>query len=917
MYPAHLQRQLSRLWAADWLVNVFKQSVDILSIYRLVSNINLVKVMNSAHNTVYLKDYTPYPFTLSSLALDFQLFDDLTLVTAVMVYEKREEEADLHLKGEELELVSLLLDGREWRWQEEEGGIVVQNVPSRFELQITTRIFPEKNKALEGLYRSGGMYCTQCEAEGFRKITFFPDRPDVLTRYTTRIEADKASCPVLLSNGNLIESGDCKNGRHFAVWQDPFAKPSYLFALVAGELYPLEDEFITCSGRRVTLKIFVEKQNVGRCEHAMRSLKKAMRWDEEIFGLEYDLDIFMIVAVDDFNMGAMENKGLNIFNSKYILTSPDSATDQDYLGVESVIAHEYFHNWTGNRITCRDWFQLSLKEGLTVFRDQEFSSDMNSRAIQRIDDVEILKAVQFKEDSGPMAHPVRPDNYVEINNFYTATVYNKGAEVIRMIHTLIGAENFRKGMDLYFARHDGQAVTCEDFVAAMADASGVDLSQFFLWYQQSGTPTLTVATTWDKESGRYELEIEQYCADTPGQSDKKPFHIPITIGLLGENGELPLGQQGEVEQVLELRERKQRFVFEGLSAGKKPVLSLLRGFSAPVTVENFYEDEELAFLAVHDSDLYNRWDSVCSLAGKEILRVARQLQRTGNAEVESFFLSTISNILALHNESSDSALLARSLHLPVEIILAQLMEPVDPDALHQARELVMTSIAAACQSVLLQLYHDNKTSGEYSIEPAEIGKRSLKNAALRYLMALRPLPEEILSLCVQQYNEAENMTDTIAALGCLNNVEGDVRQQVFADFYQKWQENPLVLDKWFRLQALSFLPDTLERVKKLMEDPAFSLTNPNKVRSLIGSFSAANHYRFHNEDGAGYRFLADRIIDLNGINPQIASRLVAPLIIWRRYEPVRAELMQQQLHRIAAVEGLSKDVYEVVNKSLQ
>ncbi len=885
----------------------------------MLSNINLVKIMNNSHNAVFLKDYHPYPFSLSSLELDFQLFDDATEVSAIAHYKKKGECSDLHLKGEELELLSLLLDGREWRWKKEEGGIVVEDVPSSFTLQITTRIYPEKNKALEGLYRSGGMYCTQCEAEGFRKITFFPDRPDVLTRYTTRIEADKTSCPVLLSNGNLIKEGDCANGRHFAIWQDPFAKPSYLFALVAGELYPLEDEFITRSDRKVILKIFVEKQNIGRCDHAMVSLKKAMRWDEEVFGLEYDLDIFMIVAVDDFNMGAMENKGLNIFNSKYILTSPDSATDQDYLGVESVIAHEYFHNWTGNRVTCRDWFQLSLKEGLTVFRDQEFSSDMNSRAIQRIDDVGVLKAVQFKEDSGPMAHPVRPDNYMEINNFYTATVYNKGAEVIRMIHTLIGAENFRKGMDLYFARHDGQAVTCEDFVAAMADASGADLSQFFLWYQQAGTPKLQVSTRWDKEARRYELEVEQSCAATPGQSDKKPFHIPLKIALLDENGALAVDADGAMEKVIELRQQKQKFVFDGLAGAKKPVLSFLRGFSAPVEVKDFQSDKDLAFLAVYDSDLYNRWDSICRLAGKEILRVAALLQKNEKAEVLPAFIDMITNILAVYREegaNGDSALLARSLLLPMEMILAQQMQPIDPDALHQARELVMTAIATQCQAAFLQLYNENNSAGEYSISPEEIGKRSLKNMALRYLMSLQPLPEEMLSLCLQQYKKAQNMTESIAALGCLNNVEGDVRQQAFDDFYQKWQENPLVLDKWFRLQATSFLPDTLKRVQQLMADPAFSLTNPNKVRALIGSFSAANHYRFHHQSGDGYHFLADQVIALNGINPQIASRLFAPLVGWRRYEPLRAGLMQQQLQRIAAVEELSKDVYEVVSKSL-
>ncbi|MBM9520087.1 aminopeptidase N [Desulforhopalus vacuolatus] len=868
----------------------------------------------SEHDTIRLSDYKPFPFALDTIELEFQLYEEYTLVSARSTFRRTGESLDLQLVGEELELQGIELNGKQWHdFRIEDGLLILPNVPDEFTLVIRTLIKPAENRALEGLYKSSGNYCSQCEAEGFRKITWFPDRPDVLTCFTTRIEAERKLYPVLLSNGNLIDSGDVEEGRHFAVWQDPFPKPCYLFALVAGNLVPLEDSFTTCSGREVALKIYVEERNRDKCDHAMASLKRAMKWDEDVFGLEYDLDIFMIVAVDDFNMGAMENKGLNVFNSKYVLTSPDSATDQDYLGVEGVIGHEYFHNWTGDRVTLRDWFQLSLKEGLTVFRDQEFSSDMNSRPVQRIDDVRLLKNFQFKEDSGPLAHPVRPDNYLEINNFYTSTVYNKGAEVIRMIHTLIGAENFRCGMDLYIERHDGQAVTCEDFVAAMADASGVNLDQFFLWYKQSGTPVLTVLTEWRPEQGGYHLIIEQECPATPGQLQKQPFHIPITAGLVGRNGELEL-EGGVHEVVLELREDCQEFILK-CHSDEEPVLSLLRNFSAPVRVKRFQSREQLARLASADGNLFNRWDSMTRLASEVILEVAEQLRGGGRTvSIDPVYMRAVRNSLTCTPD--DCSLLSLSLQLPAETTLAQEMDSIDPDALHKARQLVQRHIARENQATLQRIFEVSRGDDNYLVTPQEVGRRSLKNVALRYLMALDPLPEEILDLCHRQFEEAGNMTDTVAALACLTNVAGEVRENAFGAFYEKWNQNPLVMDKWFVLQATSLLEDTLDRVRELMDNPAFLLTNPNKVRSLIGSFASANHVRFHAPDGGGYSFLADRILELNGINPQIAARLCSPLINWRRYEPGRTALMKAELERIASAKKLSRDVYEVVSKSL-
>lgn len=876
------------------------------------------RMKNDKPVTVYRNDYTVFDYIIECLTLNFQIYEEKTRVTATGKYRRNSlslrENPSLVLFGEELEIVSVRLDGKEMAGADyyvNDKMLRLENVPPAFSLEIVTTIYPDRNTSLEGLYRSGAKYCTQCEAEGFRKITYYPDRPDVLTRFTTRIEADKTSCPVLLANGNCREKGELDATRHYAVWEDPFPKPCYLFALVAGRLVSIEDEYITRSGRRVELKIFVEEQNKNKCDHAMTALKKAMHWDEEVFGLEYDLDIYMIVAVDDFNMGAMENKGLNIFNSKYVLSSPETATDQDYLGIEGVIAHEYFHNWTGNRVTCRDWFQLSLKEGLTVFRDQEFSADMNSRPVQRIDDVRVLKNFQFKEDAGPMAHPVRPDSYVEINNFYTSTVYNKGAEVIRMMNTILGAAKFREGMDLYFARHDGQAVTCDDFVAAMSDASGVDLSQFQNWYIQAGTPILQVEGEWNEEHRQYLLTVRQNCPDTPGQTEKRPFHMPLSVGLLGSDGQDLLTHEQEGTAVLQLHEQEQLFTFKDIK--EKPVVSFLRDFSAPVRVASFQSRAELAFLLRYDTNLYNRWDAATRLAGEVILEAAEKLTRQEIPLLDELYLDAVAH--SIQHDTEDPEILALSLTLPAETTLAQEMAIIDPDALHQARRLVKKELAERNRDALTLLYEKNRVRGEYRITPADIGKRSLKNVALSYLMALDPLPDEILDLCYAQYRDATNMTDNIAAVANVVDLDRGIRQEVLEDFYAKWMSDPLVLDKWFTLQALSILPKTLKDVRQLLKNPSFSIKNPNRVRALIGAFCTGNHVCFHDKSGAGYSFLADMITELNSINPQIAARLVSPLINWKRYDVQRQSLMKQELNRIASVKNLSRDVYEVVNKS--
>ena len=867
----------------------------------------------STKKIIYRKDYTPPPYYVDTVDLRFELDPTATLVTATMrMRANGKTTGPLVLPGEDLELLSVRLDGTkltdgEYRYSN--GVLQIDRVPETFELQIVNRINPEANTALEGLYRSSGNYCTQCEAESFRKITCYPDRPDVMAVFTTTIVADKDACPVLLSNGNLLEEGDMADGRHFARWHDPFKKPSYLFALVAGDLVVLQDRFTTMSGREVELFIYVEERNREKCAHAMESLKKAMRWDEEKFGREYDLDRYMIVAVDDFNMGAMENKGLNVFNSKYVLARPETATDVDYEGIEGVIAHEYFHNWTGNRITCRDWFQLSLKEGLTVFRDQEFTADMTSRAVKRIHDVNVIRSFQFREDGGPMAHPVRPDSFVEINNFYTLTVYNKGAEVIRMIHTLLGAEGFRKGMDLYFSRHDGQAVTCDDFVQAMQDGTDFDLGQFKRWYSQAGTPVLKVTTEYDESEQCYTLGITQSCPSTPGQEEKKPFFMPVKIGLLDEQGETFL------EKTLLLRDQEQEFSFDGIA--QPPVCSFLRNFSAPVKVEMERGAQELAFLMAHDSDPFNRWDAGQQLAMQVVLSGIDAYRRQEPFLVPEFYHHAFERLLG--DEQSDPAFLALALTLPSENWIGQQLSVIDPEAVFVTRQEMRAQLSLEHRDLLWKLYYQLDTDKPYVYTATEAGRRSLKNVILAYLLSkgmTEIVDRELLAAGEKQYRGSDNMTDTLAALHGVVNGDRNLGDALLADFYEHWQHDPLVVDKWLTLQATCILPGTLERVKALTGHPAFSIKNPNKVRALIGAFCSTNHHQFHSEDGSGYLFLADQVLLLDPMNSQIAARLLTPLTLWRRYDTRRQKCMLEQLRRIAGTGTLSDDVGEIVGRSL-
>ncbi|NUB13891.1 aminopeptidase N [Azospirillum brasilense] len=874
---------------------------------------------------IRLQDYRPPAHLIDTVDLFFDLGEEVTTVRAQLGLRRNPARDDaaalpLTLDGQRLELVSVALNGQplgDADYTVTPDHLTVHSVPETFTLETVVRIKPQENTALEGLYKSSGNFCTQCEAEGFRKITYFADRPDVMARYTTTITADKARYPVLLSNGNLLESGDLSDGRHRAVWEDPFPKPCYLFALVAGILVHQEDHFRTASGRDVTLRIYVEPGNEDKVDHAMRSLIKSMRWDEEVFGLEYDLDIFNIVAVGDFNMGAMENKSLNVFNTKYILAKPETATDQDFLGIEAVVAHEYFHNWTGNRVTCRDWFQLSLKEGLTVFRDQEFSSDMNSRAVKRIADVQRLRTVQFPEDSGAMAHPVRPDSYVEINNFYTPTVYDKGSEVIRMYHTLLGPQGFRKGMDLYFQRHDGQAVTCDDFAAAMSDATGVDLTQFKRWYRQAGTPELDVSGTYDQAAKTYRLTVRQTVPPTPGQPVKEPMHIPLVMGLLGPDGaDLPLRLTGEAEpagtsRILHITEAEQAFTFVDVPA--RPVPSLLRGFSAPVKLRADLTDGDLTFLMANDSDAFNRWEAGQTLATRLLLSLVADRQAGRELALPQSFIDAVGAVLK--DADQDPAFAAQALVLPTESYLGTQMEVIDPDAIHAVREFARRRLAEALRPGWLETYRRNAGNEPFSVDAAAIGRRALKNLCLAYLMALED--EEALGLCLGQYRGAQAMTEVMAALQFLSNSNAPERDEAIASFYERWKGEALVVDKWFGVQATSHRPDALERVTELLSHPAFEIRNPNKVYALIGGFAGGNPVRFHDASGAGYRFLADQVLRLDPMNPQVAARMVGPFSRLRRYDATRRALMKAELERIVATPGLSPDVFEVASKSLE
>jgi aminopeptidase N len=831
----------------------------------------------------------------------------------------KDPDAPLVLDGDGLRLESVALDGAPvgpGRYKLDDKSLTLLFMPEAFMLETVARIEPHKNTNLMGLYASKDGLFTQCEPEGFRRITYFIDRPDVMSRYATTIHADRARYPHLLSNGNPVDSGDEAHGRHWVKWVDPFPKPSYLFAMVAGKLDVLRDTFTTKSGKKAQLAIFVEPGKLDQTDFAMHALKKSMKWDEDVFGLELDLDHYMIVAVSDFNMGAMENKGLNLFNTKYVLARPDTATDGDFMGVDRVVAHEYFHNWTGNRVTCRDWFQLSLKEGLTVFRDQEFGADMYSRPVQRIQEVRGLRAAQFPEDAGPMAHPVRPQSYMEISNFYTATVYEKGAEVVRMIHILIGKEAFRKGMDLYFARHDGQAVTTDDFVQAMADASGADLSQFRRWYDQAGTPVVSVTADYDAAAKLYLLTVKQSTPPTPGQETKLPLHIPFAVGLVGTDGkDVPMQLVGEAKaagttRVLSVKQPEETFVFANVPA--KPVPSLARGFSAPVVVEFDYADADLTHLMAHDSDPFNRWEAGQRLATK-ILLAGVEARRAGKSpEFPQSFVNAFARLLA--DGRQDPAFAAEALSLPSEGYIAEQMAVVDPDAIHEVRVGLRRHIAHALRSELSEAYQSLHVPGPYSPDARAAGHRSLRNLALGYLMEIDDAG--IRSRAMQQLEMADNMTDTMAALSALANTDCPERVTALEKFYSKWQAEPLVVDKWLAVQATSRLPQTLAEVKRLTGHPAFDIRNPNKVYSLVRGF-AANQVRFHAADGKGYDFIGDRVIELDGLNPQVASRVARSFDRWRKFDAGRQAQAREALERIRDAEGLSKDVAEVVLKALQ
>ena len=890
--------------------------------------------------TTYLHDYRPPPFTIESTELDFDVYETHAVVRARLQFRRNPDfsgvdEDMLVLHGRELVLEELRLDDRVLEATDfvlEEESLRIPGLRSlatdgadRFRLDCRTRIEPQNNTALEGLYKSRKMFCTQCEAEGFRRITYYLDRPDVMSKFTTTIRAEREKYPVLLSNGNCIAKGESEDtARHWTTWEDPFPKPSYLFALVAGDLVSLDDRFTTASGRDVQLRIFVEPKDLDKCDHAMASLKNAMRWDEEKYGREYDLDIFMIVAVDDFNMGAMENKGLNIFNTSCVLANSATQTDLAFQRVEAVVAHEYFHNWSGNRVTCRDWFQLSLKEGFTVFRDSEFSADMNSRTVKRVQDVAFLRSVQFAEDSGPMAHSVQPESYMEISNFYTVTIYEKGAEVVRMISNLLGPELFRAGTDLYFERHDGQAVTIEEFVTAMEDASGLDLKQFRNWYRQAGTPVLDIDGYHDVENRRFELRLRQSCPPTPGQEKKVPFHIPLRMGLLDSSGkEILLRLQdesaaAETDRVLAVTESAQTFVFEDVA--EQPVPSLLRGFSAPVRLKYDYAPEDLLFLMSNDSDGFNRWNASQELA----LVVMRELQedyRAGGAlRLPDILSQARQNILAEALKlggKADRALLTELLRLPAESYLIEQADIADVDAIHAVREFLLDGLAESHRNLVADLFESIPATGAYRADAESIAARSLRNLALSALV--RSGEKDWLDLCLLQFEQANNMTDQLAALQMLTHSRAGegVYQAALAQFHEQWRGEPLVVDQWFSLQATRPHPGALAQVRELLRHPDFEIRNPNKVRAVIGAFCAQNHINFHDASGAGYEFLGEQAMQLDAINPQIAARLITPLTRWRKFDAERQQMMREQLRRIGDREVVSRDVSEIVVKSLK
>lgn len=869
----------------------------------------------------YLKDYQPADFSIATVFLYIDLGEEITTVKTVLNMSRNtaahNPKAPLVLEGEALKLISVSLNGEKLKssqYKVDDEHLTIFDVPDQFDLETVVEIEPQKNTKLMGLFKSRGNYCTQCESQGFRRITYYLDRPDVLARFTTTISADKTRYPMLLSNGNLISTKTLEHNRHWVHWEDPTLKPCYLFALVAGDFDLLQDHFVTQSGRKVLLELYVEKGFKDQADFALGALKRAMKWDEKTFGREYDLDRYMIVAVSDFTMGAMENKGLNIFNTKYILAKPETATDMDFVAIESVIGHEYFHNWSGNRVTCRDWFQITLKEGLTVFRDQLFTEDMFSQGVARLDEVSVVRNRQFVEDAGPMAHPIRPNAYVEVNNFYTATVYRKGAEVIRMIRTLLTPPVFRKGMDLYFNRHDGQAVTSEDFVKAMADASGKDLTQFWRWYEQAGTPELTIDGQYDEKAKTFTLNIKQSCPPTPGQPHKEPFDLPLAVGLVGPHcADYPLQLEHEQQatpgtKILEIKKSEQRFVF--VKVPEKPVPSLLRGFSAPVKIRYSYTNKDLAWLLRCDSDPFVKWDAGQQLVVNLVNELITQHQQHKSFAMNSVLLEAIGYLLT--TPISDLSLLSRLLVFPSHQYLLMNNPGTDMELIHQARQFIQNRVAVGLENHFLVLYNHHQAK-KYIFNAEEVGKRSIKNIALFYL--LETGKAEYRELAYRQFKASNNMTDTVGALRALNNQDCKEREQALAEFYQRWQKDPLVINKWFLMQATSTLPNTLDKVKELLAHPAFDLCNPNNVYSLVCGFGE-NAYRLHDSEGKGYEFLSDQVLAIDEKNPIVAGRVIQPLLQWRVMDKERAKLMQNELQRIAKKPNLSKDIYEIVSKSI-
>lgn len=872
--------------------------------------------MNEKKITYYRKDYQQPTFWVKSVDLAFMIEPEHTIVKATINFSKNPNGISnrLRLNGVDLELLELKVDGKklshtDYELNREE--LILDDMPERFQLQSKVKIYPSTNTALEGLYQSGEFFLTQCEAQGFRKITFYPDRPDVLAPFTVTIIADRHRYPVLLSNGNHLMDGKLSSGRHYVKWQDPHPKPSYLFALVAGDLEYIEDHYRTQDGLDVQLRIYTESKNIDACGFAMKSLINAMQWDEERFDLAYDLEQFNIVVTDDFNMGAMENKGLNIFNSKCVLAKPETATDDDFIAIEAIIGHEYFHNWTGNRVTCKDWFQLSLKEGLTVFRDQEFTSDMQSPAVKRIEDVRHLRAAQFAEDAGPMSHSVRPDSYMEINNFYTLTVYEKGAQVVRMYHTLLGEKGFQKGIKLYFQRHDGEAVSCNDFRRAMADANGVDLTQFELWYAQNGTPEVTVETAYDSTLKQFKIRCQQqqpasYRQQTPWQA----MHIPMRTALYDKNGKvLSLNEQQDQQLVLEITEMEQEFVFENIA--QRPTASLFQDFSAPVTVKHQQSAETLAFLMRHDQDSFNRWDAAQKMQTAVILQKYQALQQDQDYRLPNHLKDAFRHVLI--DSSSDPGLIAEAITLPTLKGMIVNLNEVEVQRLYQAKQWLVKQLVDQLHVELLSVYNQNYAHDAYQVTPEQVGKRRLKNRCLWYLMHRQQA--EIHELCLQQYQQAGNYTDRITALTLLVHHQAENHQQLLDDYYQQWQDNPLMINRWLSIQATK-PKDALKTVNQLLQHSGFSLKNPNAVRSLIGAFCAANLTQFHAADGSGYRFLADQVIELDTINPQIAARMVSLFNDYRQFNPKTQQQIQTELNRIHQLETLSPNVFEIVDKAL-